>query len=69
MDIGYSKSGQNSAFVGLIICFVLYISTFRSICAVHSVAVLCGYLMSCFGGMLLRYIMLQLFCSYNIRYM
>jgi hypothetical protein len=33
----------------------LYISTFRSMCAVLSVAVLCSSLISCFPGMLLRY--------------
>jgi len=32
-----------------------YISTFRSICAVHSMAVFCSSLTSCFPGMLLAY--------------
>jgi len=32
-----------------------YISTFRSICAVHSMAVFCSSLTSCFPGMLLTY--------------
>jgi len=32
-----------------------YISTFRSMCAVPSMAVFCSTLISCFPGMLLRY--------------
>jgi len=32
-----------------------YISTFRSMCAVPNMAVFCGYLISCFHVMLLRY--------------
>jgi hypothetical protein len=32
-----------------------YISTFRSMCAVPSTAVLCSSMMSCFRGMLPRY--------------
>ena len=32
-----------------------YISTFRSVCAVPNMAVLCSSLISCFPGMLLRY--------------
>ena len=34
-----------------------YISTFRSMCAVPSVAVFCRYLISCFSGMLFRYLL------------
>ena len=33
----------------------LYISTFRSMCAVPNMAVFCSSLISCFPGMLLRY--------------
>ena len=33
----------------------IYISTFRNMCAVPSMAVLCSYLMSCVGGLLPRY--------------
>ena len=33
----------------------IYISTFRSVCVVPSVAVFCRSLMSCFPGMLFRY--------------
>ena len=32
-----------------------YISTFRSMCAVHNMAVFCSSLTSCFPGMLLAY--------------
>jgi len=34
-----------------------YISTFRSKCAVPSMAVSCRYLISCFSGMLFRYLL------------
>jgi hypothetical protein len=38
------------------LCVVyFYISTFRSVCAVLSIAVFCSSLMSCFPGMRLRY--------------
>ena len=32
-----------------------YISTFRSMCAVHNMAVFCSSLISCFPGMLFKY--------------
>jgi hypothetical protein len=35
--------------------FVLYISTFRSVCAVPNIAVFCSSLTSCFPVMLLKY--------------
>ena len=38
-----------------VLCF--YINTFRNMCAVYGIAVLCSSLMSCFSGMLIRYFM------------
>jgi hypothetical protein len=35
----------------------LYISTTRSMCSVPNMAVICSYLMSCFPGTLLRYVL------------
>ena len=37
------------------ICFVLYIRTFRSMCALPNKLFFCSSLISCFPGMLLRY--------------
>jgi len=40
-----------------LLCF--YISTFRSTCAVPSMAVVCSSLMSCFPVLLLRYFLID----------